>query len=64
MTEKQYCEQMETEQLKELLRIFCNGSNNLCANSALIICQVLSERDENYPDVYEMLRKLCCTYLE
>lgn len=55
---------MPTDILQAYLRNYCNGDDYLNADTALIVCEVLSSRDETKPDVYDMLRKLCCTYLE
>lgn len=63
-TIREHLQKMPTDILQAYLRNYCNGDDYLNADTALIVCEVLSSRDETKPDVYDMLRKLCCTYLE
>ena len=61
---REYCEMLSTTQLQALLREECEGRGNLPADTVLMICDILANRDETLPSVSETLRCLCRMYIE
>ncbi|MBQ9762141.1 MAG: hypothetical protein IJV82_03590 [Oscillospiraceae bacterium] len=61
---REYCEMMSTEQLQALLQKEYEGKGNLPLLAILDICDLLSERDPNKPNVEQLLHKLCEHYLQ
>lgn len=63
-TTREYLYKMPTDILQAYLQNYCNGDDYLNVETALIVCEVLASRDETKPDVYDLVREVCRTYLE
>lgn len=61
---KEYCEKLSTTQLQSLIREECEGRGNLDLETLLQICQVLADRNDQWPSYRESVLQLCRNYLE
>ena len=60
---KSYLERQTTEELQGLLRAYCEGYGDFDAETALLLCSALADRDPKYLDPRKEFLRLCRMYL-
>ncbi len=61
---KEYLQKLSTTQLQALLREECEGRGSLPVEAILSICEVMAERNAQYPAVKDIILQLCRCYLQ
>lgn len=59
---QQYLEKMSDEELRGILRSYCNGTVDIALDGAFMICVILARRNPQLPNPKALFRSLCREY--